>query len=190
MDRSMSPGTNAAQNSKRMKLLLKLLLTALFLLCIAAGFLGCSAAEENDADDTPVQVAVDAPSTVSASNTSGLSLTVEKKEYVSSDAKIAYSLENSTDTEYTFDASTVSIEALRDGEWYCLAFRTDQDDLAFYSEGRVVTPHSVWTGVKSFYFYGDLVPAGTYRLVIGLTPDGDLDSSGIEYLATEFSVVE
>ena len=186
MNRIMSPGTNAAQNSKRMKLLL----TALFLLCIAAGFLGCSAAEENDADDTPVQVAVDAPSTVSASNTSGLSLTVEKKEYVSSDAKIAYSLENSTDTEYTFDASTVSIEALRDGEWYRLAFRTDQDDLAFYSEGCVVTPHSVWTGVESFYFYGDLVPAGTYRLVIGLTPDSDLDSSGIEYLAAEFSVVE
>ena len=68
MDRSMSPGTNAAQNSKRMKLLL----TALFLLCIAAGPLGCSAAEENDADDTPVEVTVDAPSTVSASNISGL----------------------------------------------------------------------------------------------------------------------
>ena len=40
------------------------------------------------------------------------------------------------------------------GEWYCLAFRTDQDDLAFYSEGRVVTPHSVWTGVKSFIITG------------------------------------
>ena len=186
MDRIMSPGTNAAQNSKRMKLLL----TALFLLCIAAGFLGCSAAEENDADDTPVQVAVDAPSTVSASNTSGLSLTVEKKEYVSSDAKIAYSLENSTDTEYTFDASTVSIEALRDGEWHRLAFRTDQENLGFYSEGCVVTPHSVWTGVESFYFYGDLVPAGTYRLVIGLTPGSDVDPSTIEYLAAEFSIVE
>ena len=168
MDRIMSPGTNAAQNSKRMKLLL----TALFLLCIAAGPLGCSAAEENDADDTPVEVTVDAPSTVSASNISGLSLTVEKKEYVSSDAKIAYSLENSTDTEYTFDASTVSIEALR------------------YSEGCVVTPHSVWTGVESFYFYGDLVPAGTYRLVIGLTPDSDLDPSVIEYVVAEFSIVE
>ena len=186
MDRIMSPGTNAAQNSKRMKLLL----TALFLFCIAAGFLGCSAAEENDTDDTPVHVAVDAPSTVSVSNTSGLSLTVEKKEYFSSDAKIAYSLENSTDTEYTFDASTVSIEALRDGEWYCLAFRTDQDNLGFHSEGRVVTPHSVWTGVKSFYFYGDLVPAGTYRLVIGLTPDSDLDPSLIEYVVAEFSIVE
>ena len=186
MDRIMSPGTNAAQNSKRMKLLL----TALFLLCIAVGLLGCSAAEENDTDDTPVQVVMDAPSTVSVSNTSGLSLTVEKKEYFSSDAKIAYSLENSTDTEYTFDASTVSIEALRDGEWYCLAFRTDQDDLAFYSEGCVVTPHSVWTGVKSFYFYGDLVPAGTYRLVIGLTPDSDLDPSVIEYVVAEFSIVE
>lgn len=186
MDRSMSPGTNAAQNSKRMKLLL----TALFLLCIAAGFLGCSAAEENDADDTPVQVAVDAPSTVSVSNISGLSLTVEKKEYVSSDSKIAYSLENSTDTEYTFDASTVSIEALRDGEWHRLAFRTDQENLGFYSEGCVVTPHSVWTGVESFYFYGDLVPAGTYRLVIGLTPDSDLDPSVIEYVVAEFSIVE
>ena len=186
MDRSMSPSTNAAQNSKRMQLLL----TAILLLCTAAGLLGCSAAEENDADDTPVQVTVEAPSTVSVSNTSGLSLTVEKKEYFSSDAKIAYSLENSTDTEYTFDASTVSIEALRDGEWYCLAFRTDQDDLAFYSEGRVVTPHSVWTGVKSFYFYGDLVPAGTYRLVIGLTPDSDLDPSVIEYVVAEFSIVE
>ena len=186
MDRIMSPGTNAAQNSKRMKLLL----TALFLLCIAVGLLGCSAAEENDTDDTPVQVVMDAPSTVSVSNTSGLSLTVEKKEYFSSDAKIAYSLENSTDTEYTFDASTVSIEALQDGEWYRLAFRTDQENLGFYSEGCVVTPHSVWTGVESFYFYGDLVPAGTYRLVIGLTPDSDLDSSGIEYLAAEFSVVE
>ena len=186
MDRSMSPGTNAAQNSKRMKLLL----TALFLLCIAAGFLGCSAAEENDADDTPVQVAVDAPSTVSVSNISGLSLTVEKKEYVSSDSKIAYSLENSTDTEYTFDASTVSIEALRDGEWHRLAFRTDQENLGFYSEGCVVTSHSVWTGVESFYFYGDLVPAGTYRLVIGLTPDNDLGPSAIEYLVAEFSIVE
>lgn len=186
MDRSMSPGTNAAQNSKRMKLLL----TALFLLCIAAGFLGCSAAEENDADDTPVQVAVDAPSTVSVSNISGLSLTVEKKEYVSSDSKIAYSLENSTDTEYTFDASTVSIEALRDGEWHRLAFRTDQENLGFYSEGCVVTSHSVWTGVESFYFYGDLVPAGTYRLVIGLTPDSDLDPSVIEYVVAEFSIVE
>ena len=186
MDRIMSPGTNAAQNSKRMKLLL----TALFLLCIAAGFLGCSAAEENDADDTPVQVAVDAPSTVSVSNISGLSLTVEKKEYVSSDSKIAYSLENSTDTEYTFDASTVSIEALRDGEWHRLAFRTDQENLGFYSEGCVVTSHSVWTGVESFYFYGDLVPAGTYRLVIGLTPDSDLDPSVIEYVVAEFSIVE
>ena len=186
MDRIMLPGANATQHSNCMRLLL----TALFLFCIAAGFLGCSAAEENDADDTPVQVTVDAPSTVSASNISGLSLTVEKKEYFSSDAKIAYSLENSTDTEYTFDASTVSIEALRDGEWYCLAFRTDQDDLAFYSEGRVVTPHSVWTGVESFYFYGDLVPAGTYRLVIGLTPDSDLDPSVIEYVVAEFSIVE
>ena len=123
MDRSMSPGTNAAQNSKRMQLLL----TAILLLCIAAGLLGCSAAEEENTDDAPVEVTVDAPSTVSVSNTSGLSLTVDKKEYFSSDAKIAYSLENSTDTEYTFDASTVSIEALQDGEWYCLAFRTDQD---------------------------------------------------------------
>ena len=186
MDRSMSPGTNAAQNSKRMKLLL----TALFLFCIAAGFLGGSAEEENDTDDTPVQVVMDAPDTVSVSNTSGLAITVEKKEYFSADAKIAYSLENSTDTEDTFDASTVSIEALRDGEWHRLAFRTDQENLGFYSEGCVVTPHSVWTGVESFYFYGDLVPAGTYRLVIGLTPDSDLDSSGIEYLAAEFSVVE
>ena len=186
MDRSMSPGTNAAQNSKRMQLLL----TAILLLCIAAGLLGCSAAEEENTDDAPVEVTVDAPSTVSVSNTSGLSLTVDKKEYFSSDAKIAYSLENSTDTEYTFDVSTVSIEALRDGEWYCLAFRTDQDDLAFYSEGRVVTPHSVWTGVKSFYFYGDLVPAGTYHLVIGLTPDSDLDPSVIEYVVAEFSIVE
>ena len=114
MNRIMLPGANATQHSNCMRLLL----TALFLFCIAAGFLGCSAAEENDADDTPVEVTVDAPSTVSASNTSGLSLTVEKKEYFSSDAKIAYSLENSTDTEYTFDASTVSIEALRNGEWY------------------------------------------------------------------------
>ena len=186
MDRIMLPGANATQHSNCMRLLL----TAILLLCTAAGLLGCSAAEENDADDTPVQVTVEAPSTVSVSNTSGLSLTVEKKEYFSSDAKIAYSLENSTDTEYTFDASMVSIEALWDGEWYRLAFRTDQDDLAFYSEGRVVTPHSVWTGVESFYFYGDLVPAGTYRLVIGLTPDGDVDSSGIEYLAAEFSIVE
>ena len=186
MDRSMSPGTNAEQNSKRMQLLL----TAILLLCIAAGLLGCSAAEEENTDDAPVEVTVDAPSTVSVSNTSGLSLTVEKKEYFSSDAKIAYSLENSTDTEYTFDASMVSIEALWDGEWYCLAFRTDQDNLGFYSEGCVVTPHSVWTGVESFYFYGDLVPAGTYRLVIGLTPDHDVDPSAIEYLAAEFSIVE
>ena len=186
MDRIMLPGANATQHSNCMRLLL----TALFLFCIAAGFLGCSAAEENDADDTPVEVTVDAPSTVSASNISGLSLTVEKKEYFSSDAKIAYSLENSTDTEYTFDASPVAMEAVRDGEWYCLAFRTDQDDLEFYSEGRVVTSHSVWTGVKSFYFYGDLVPAGTYRLVIGLTPDSDLDPSVIEYVVAEFSIVE
>ena len=133
---------------------------------------------------------MDATSTCSASNISGLSLTLEKKEYFSSDAKIAYSLENSTDTEYTFDSSTVSIEALRDGEWYRLAFRTDQDDLGFYSEGRVVTSHSVWTGVESFYFYGDLVPAGTYRLVIGLSPDNDLGPSAIEYLVAEFSIVE
>ena len=101
MDRSMSPGTNAAQNSKRMKLLL----TALFLLCIAAGPLGCSAAEENDAGRYACRGHCGRTSTVSASNISGLSLTVEKKEYFSSDAKIAYSLENSTDTEYTFDAS-------------------------------------------------------------------------------------
>ena len=129
----MASGTNTAQNSKRMKLLL----TASLLFCIAAGLLGCSAAEEIDADNAPVQVTMDAPSTVSASNTSGLSLTVEKKEYFSSDVKIAYSIENSTDTEYTFDASTVSIEALQDGEWYRLAFRTDKDNLGFYSEGRV-----------------------------------------------------
>ena len=186
MDRSMSPGTNAAQNSKRMQLLL----TAILLLCIAAGLLGCSAAEEENTDDAPVEVTVDAPSTVSVSNTSGLSLTVDKKEYFSSDAKIAYSLENSTDTEYTFDASTVSIEALQDGEWYRLAFRTDKDNLGFYSEGRVAAPHSVQTGEKRFYFYGDCVPAGTYRLVIGLTPDNDLGPSAIEYLVAEFSIVE
>ena len=182
----MASGTNTAQNSKRMKLLL----TASLLFCIAAGLLGCSAAEEIDADNAPVQVTMDAPSTVSASNTSGLSLTVEKKEYFSSDVKIAYSIENSTDTEYTFDASTVSIEALQDGEWYRLAFRTDKDNLGFYSEGRVAAPHSVQTGEKRFYFYGDCVPAGTYRLVIGLTPDNDLGPSAIEYLVAESSIVE
>ena len=82
------------------------------------------------------------------------------------------------------------IEALQDGEWYRLAFRTDKDNLGFYSEGRVAAPHSVQTGEKRFYFYGDCVPAGTYRLVIGLTPDNDLGPSAIEYLVAEFSIVE
>lgn len=180
----MLPGANVIQNSK----CVHFLLTALFLLFFATGLTGCSAADEVDA--TPVLITADAPSTVSVSNTSGLSLTTGQKEYFGSDTQIAYSLENSTDTEYIFGASTVSIEVLQDGEWYSLAFRTDIGDIGFNSEGRVVSPHNTHTGTKSFYFYGDCVPVGTYRLVFGLTPANDLGDSTTEYLVAEFSIVE
>ena len=79
---------------------------------------------------------------------------------------------------------------MQDGEWYSLAFRTDIGDIVFNSIGILVSPHSTQTGTESFYCHGDYVPAGTYRLVIGLTPSDDLSASAIEYIAAEFSIVE
>ena len=72
----MLPETNIIQNNK----CVNLLLTALFLLCVAAGLTGCSATDEADAENTPVLITADAPSIVSVSNTFGLSLTKEQKE--------------------------------------------------------------------------------------------------------------
>lgn len=182
----MLPGANVIRNSK----CVHLLLTALVLLCFAAGLTSCSVADEGDVENTPFQITAGAPSTVSVSNISGLSLTTDQKEYLSSDAKITYSLENSTETEYSFGASTISIEVLQNGEWYSLAFRTDIGDIVFNLEACLVSPHSTCTGSWSFDSYGDCVPAGTYRLVIGLTPFNDSSASATEYLAAEFSIVE
>lgn len=162
----------------------------LILVYFAAFLTSCSVAGEIDTGNTPVLITADVPSAISVSNISGLSLAAGQKEYLSSDTQIAYSLENLTDTEYIFGAGTVSIEVLQDGEWYSLAFRTDIGDIGFTSEGRVVSPHNTQTGTESFYLYGDLAPAGTYRLVIGLAPEGDLSGSATEYLAAEFFIVE
>lgn len=147
---------------------------------------GCSAADETPEESAPIPVTLDldTPSAVSVSNTDGLSLTTTQKEFSGSDAQIEYLLENSTDTMYTFGPSTISIEGLQDGEWYCLTFRPNAcvDSIA-----AILDPHNTFSGKESFFLYGDFVPAGTYRLVIGLTPDGP--GSSKEYLAAEFSVV-
>ena len=157
------------------------------LICVAAALTGCSAADETPEESAPIPVTLDldTPSAVSVSNTDGLSLTTTQKELSGSDPKIEYSLENSTDTMYTFGPSAISIEGLQDGEWYCLAIRPGA---AVHNIAAILEPHNTFSGKQSFFLYGDCVPAGTYRLVIGLRPDGP-DSSK-EYLAAEFSIVE
>lgn len=174
------------QNRKRVRYLPVILI----LVCFVAVLTSCSAADEVDTENTPILITADVPSAISASNISGLLLTTGQKEYLSSDTQIAYSLENLTDTEYIFGTSTVLVEVLQDGEWYSLAFRTDIGDISFTSEGCIVSPHSTHTGMESFYLYGDCIPVGAYRLVIGLTPESDLNGSATEYLVAEFSIVE
>lgn len=174
------------QNSKRVYLIL----ATLILLCVGAVLTSCSVADEVDTENTPVLITADVPSTISVSNISGLSLTTGQKEYFSADTQIAYSLENSTDTEYGFGAGSISIEVLQDEKWYSLAFRTDIGDIVVHDVLTVVLPHSTHTGTKSFYLYGDCVPVGTYRLVIGLAPANNLGGSTTEYLVAEFSIVE
>jgi hypothetical protein len=124
------------------------------------------------------------------SNIAGLSLLAGQKEYAGTDANITYSIENSTDITYSFGPGTISFEVLLNGEWHELAFRTDIGDIGAHDIAIVVLPHSTYTGTESFYFYGDYVPAGTYRLVIGIAPFDGSSYSATEYIAAEFSVVE
>ncbi len=144
--------------------------------------------DEPISDDTPYVVAVGSPSTTPVTTIPGLTLTVDPANYESDDPKIAYSLENATDTEYSFGPSSISIEALQDGEWHQLAARTDLDNITFSDIAVMLPPGSTYTGAKTFFAHGDYVPAGTYRLVIGLYAQDDANVSEPLYMAAEFTV--
>ena len=172
-----------------------LFLTTLALLCLALGLTGCGAAEgeidavppSGETDRPPYTVVTGEPSQIVLSSVPGLSLRTEEEEYTGPDIKVRYTLQNETDTIYWFGADSFSIEVLQDGAWYRLAHRTDIENLAFDMVGYGIRPHSA-NGPSStdFYIYGDIVPAGTYRLLMELNPE--TDESVKEYLAAEFEV--
>ena len=145
------------------------LLAALALLCLALGLTGCGMAQE-EARPPYTVVTGDLSGTV-VSGVPGLSLRLDAKEYTGPDVKVRFALQNGTDTTYSFGPMGISMEVLQDGEWYSLARRTDVDVASTGdaigvgpNAGTEETPRFYWA---SFLEYGDIVPPGTYRLIVG-----------------------
>lgn len=162
-------------------------LAALMLLCFTLGLAGCIAEEQEERP--PFTVAVGEPSKITVSSVPGLSLILEEKEYAGPDIKVRYVLQN--ETELIYWLMSMSIEVLQDGEWHHLVPRTDVaisvggPGIGIGPNTDTEEPHFFTAG---FYEYGDIVPAGTYRLVRGVSTDEE--PSVTEYLAAEFDVIE
>lgn len=168
-------------------------LAALMLFCFTMSFTGCSIATEQEEKEErpPVTVTAGELSNITVADIPGLSLVLEETEYSGPDVSVRYALQNETELIYWYGPMSMWIEVFQDGEWHRLTLRTDVDTAAtgdaigVRPNAGTDAPHFSKTG---FHEYGDIVPPGTYRLVIGVSTDEE--PAVKEYLAAEFDVTE
>lgn len=164
----------------------------LMLSCFCLSFTGCSIATEQEEKEErpPVTVTAGEPSSITISSIPGLSLILEKTEYAGPDVAVSYTLQNETELIYWYGPMSTWIEVFQDGEWHRLAPRTDIETVVL-ADAFGVRPNAgtetLHFSTKGFFHYGDIVPPGTYRLVVGVSADEDQDD---QYLAAEFDVTE
>lgn len=165
----------------------------LTLFCVSLSFTGCSVATEQEEQEErpPVTVTASEPSSITVSSIPGLSLVLEETEYSGPDVSVRYALQNETELIYWYGPLSTWMEVFQEGEWHRLAPRTDVAT-AITADAFGVRPNAgtetLHFSTKSFFHYGDIVPPGTYRLVIGVGTDEE--PAVEEYLAAEFDVTE
>lgn len=174
------------------KLLRKLCpyIIVMLFLCVFLLFCQCRLKKTNypaEEVSPPYTVRVGPTSEITTTNDPAVELGVNPQIYSTKNIDfISYTLKNNSNILY--DYAAVAIEIWQDSAWHQLELRTDKivvedADAVSIPAGRTIN------GRMSFFRYGDVIPPGDYRLIVGLGERQNGPPVWTKYIAAEFEVV-